>query len=152
MRATHDALRGVAARDRSSPAPARSRSLTRRLPRAGLSGFVSGLCGLAVAAAFSAALTAPGFSPAAPAAAQESWEVIPVRSLRENLQGWSNRAGWNLVWRSDNYDVDLGVGAAYTGSYEQAVVTLLEGIPSVEATLYRGNKTLVVNVKGSAEQ
>ncbi|MGR4000519.1 MAG: toxin co-regulated pilus biosynthesis Q family protein [Alphaproteobacteria bacterium] len=86
------------------------------------------------------------------AQAQETWVVGPGKSLRGHLEEWASRAGWTLVWEEETYDINLSAGVALTGSFEQAIVTLLEGIPAADAIMYRGNKTLVVTVKGSAEQ
>jgi len=116
-----------------------------RRPRASATGPRRGL-----AAAAAAALLAAGA--VAPAAAQETWVVGPGKGLRAQLEEWSSSAGWTLVWQNPAYDMDLGSGVALRGSFEEAVVSLVESIPSAEAILYRGNKTLVVTIKGSDEQ
>ncbi|MDA7981266.1 MAG: toxin co-regulated pilus biosynthesis Q family protein [Alphaproteobacteria bacterium] len=105
----------------------------------------------ALAAAACAGLLLSAFN-ATETQAQETWIVGPGKSLRAHLEEWTSRAGWTLVWEEEAYDIDLSSGVALTGSFEQAIVTLIEGIPSANAVLYRGNKTLVVTVKGSAEQ
>ena len=86
------------------------------------------------------------------AQAQETWVVGPNASLRSQLEDWANRAGWTLIWEEPSYDVILKSGVALSGSFEEAITSLMESSPVVTATTYRGNKTVVITVKGSFEQ
>ena len=86
------------------------------------------------------------------AKAQETWVVGPNTSLRSQLEDWAIRAGWTLVWEEPAYDVILKSGVALSGSFEEAITSLMESSPVVTATTYRGNKTVVITVKGSFEQ
>lgn len=104
------------------------------------------LAALACAVAFATS------SPTTPANAQETWVVGPNTPLRAQLEGWADRAGWTLVWNEPTYDVVLKSGVALSGSFEEAITTLMESSPVVTATTYRGNKTVVITVKGSSEK
>jgi hypothetical protein len=84
--------------------------------------------------------------------AQETWVVGPNASLRSQLEDWATRAGWTLIWEEPAYDVILKSGVALSGSFEEAITSLMESSPVVTATTYRGNKTVVITVKGSFEQ
>jgi hypothetical protein len=89
---------------------------------------------------------------ASDAVAQETWVVGPNASLRSQLEDWATRAGWTLIWEEPSYDVILKSGVALSGSFEEAITSLMESSPVVTATTYRGNKTVVITVKGSFEQ
>jgi hypothetical protein len=107
---------------------------------------------VALLAAIACAVAFATSSPTTPANAQETWVVGPNASLRAQLEDWADRAGWTLVWNEPNYDVVLKSGVALSGSFEEAITTLMESSPVVTATTYRGNKTVVITVKGSSEK
>ncbi|MDE0111014.1 MAG: toxin co-regulated pilus biosynthesis Q family protein [Albidovulum sp.] len=81
------------------------------------------------------------------------WAVLEGSSLRLSLEGWSDAAGWTLVWDSPA-DYRLGASAAFSGSFENAVSNLLNAIyptaPEIVATLYRGNYVLHIASSFSA--
>ena len=81
------------------------------------------------------------------------WAVLEGSSLRLSLAGWSDAAGWTLVWDSPA-DFRLGASATFSGSFEDAVGSLLNAIyptaPEITATLYRGNNVLHIATSVSA--
>ena len=85
---------------------------------------------------------------ALPAASKEtsvSWSVPAGSSLRESLEGWSEAAGWTVVWDSMT-DYRIRVSATFSGSFENAVSELVFAVhltnPELSVTLYRGNMVL----------
>ena len=77
----------------------------------------------------------------------KAWAVLGGSTLRGTLLGWSSSAGWSLVW---DYPGDFGLdgSATFSGDFESAVQGLIDGVyatyPDINATLYRGNRTLHV--------
>lgn len=47
-------------------------------------------------------------------AAENLWELIPGKSLSENLRSWSERAGWRMVW-SARVDYPIDAPVQFTG-------------------------------------
>lgn len=125
---------------------------SRRLERSGLSYPRRLACRGIAACTLAVAILAGGAFFADTASAQETWVVGPGKDLRAQLEDWSNTAGWTLIWQTPAYDISLDSGVALRGNFEEAIVSLLEGIPAADAVLYQGNKTLVVTIKGSAEK
>lgn len=75
------------------------------------------------------------------------WAVLAGSNLKQTLQGWSNAAGWTLVW--DNpVDYQIRSSVTFSGDFEEAVGRLVDAVyqtnPELAATLYRANKTIHV--------
>lgn len=88
------------------------------------------------------------------------WKVSPKMTLRENLDAWSKRAGWNLVW-DENLKIDYPIvhGAVLTGDFigEGGVVdTLLYSMRFAEkpltAKFHTKNKVLFVTEAGYRQE
>ena len=105
---------------------------------------------LLAATALSAA--PPAAAPAsAPAAVlrpiQEQWTAAAGASLSATLTGWAQRAGWTVVWETDD-DFRLAAGATLEGDFPTAADGLIEAFsharPRLRAIFYAGNKVLRV--------
>ncbi|MEP3670771.1 MAG: toxin co-regulated pilus biosynthesis Q family protein [Roseibium sp.] len=75
------------------------------------------------------------------------WAVLEGSSLKTTLEGWSDAAGWTLIW--DNpVDYRLRASATFRGGFEEAVGRLIDSIyqhsPEINVHLYRGNRVLHV--------
>lgn len=88
------------------------------------------------------------------------WKVSPRLTLRENLDSWCKRAGWNLVW-DDKLKIDYPIvqGAVLTGDFvgEGGVVdTLLYSMRMAEkpltARFHTQNKVLFVTEAGFRQE
>jgi hypothetical protein len=105
---------------------------------------------LLAAAAISVAPPSPGPS-SAPATAQkviqEQWSATDGAALSATLTGWAQRAGWTVVWETDD-DFRLAAGATLDGDFPTAAGGLIEAFsharPRLRAIFYGGNKVLRV--------
>lgn len=104
---------------------------------------------LAAAAVSSAPSQAPpAGSPAKPARSiQEQWTATDGASLSTTLTGWAQRAGWTVVWETDD-DFRLAAGATLDGDFPTAAGGLIEAFsparPRLRAIFYAGNRVLRV--------
>lgn len=104
---------------------------------------------LAAAAVSSAppAPTASGPPGLAPPSIQEQWTATDGASLSTTLTGWAQRAGWTVVWETDD-DFRLAAGATLDGEFPKAAGGLIEAFsharPRLRAIFYAGNKVLRV--------
>ena len=90
---------------------------------------------------------------AKPKGPSSNWAVPADASLRESLEGWSEAAGWTVVWDSKT-DYRIRVSATFSGTFESAVSELINAVhvtnPEIAVTLYRGNNVLhAVSMAGS---
>lgn len=67
--------------------------------------------------------------------AGEPWTGTKGATLRDTLQSWSQAAGVELYWSID-YDYKLKGNVKYTGSYDEAVGSLLDQFASVRPQPY----------------
>ncbi len=85
-------------------------------------------------------------APSTPQSLQTSFSVSPG-SLRAQLEDWTGREGWRLVWKADT-DLELDTGAQFTGSFIACVRSLFEGLRAAgapfTARLYHANRVLTV--------
>lgn len=103
---------------------------------------------LLAAAAVSAAPPPPSNAPAAASMAiQEQWTATDGASLSATLTGWAQRAGWTVVWETDD-DFRLAAGATLAGDFQTAAGGLIEAFnharPRLRAIFYGGNRVLRV--------
>lgn len=105
---------------------------------------------LVAAAAMSAApLPPPTTLSAAPTAQpiQEQWTVLTDASLSATLSGWAQRAGWKVVWETDD-DFHLAAGANVAGDFPAAATQLIDAFshsrPRLRAIFYNTNRVLRV--------
>lgn len=85
-----------------------------------------------------AAVAAPAVVPApekAAPAASGAWDGAKGATLRDVLKSWSDKAGVELYWSID-YDYRLSRDVDYTGSYDEAVGSLLDQFASVRPQPY----------------
>ncbi|MDR2744446.1 MAG: TcpQ domain-containing protein [Desulfovibrio sp.] len=74
------------------------------------------------------------------------WEISPG-SLRGQINGWTARAGYTLVWHTDR-DFEMSSYTAYRGDFVEAVKQLFSGLQRagypLRITIYKGNQTLEI--------
>lgn len=77
----------------------------------------------------------------------EEWRAVAGKTLQEVLAEWSEESGWALAWQSER-DYPLRASASFYGDFETAAGNLLRAFsvaePPVRATMYRGNRVIVV--------
>lgn len=78
---------------------------------------------------------------------QEQWTASDGAALSATLTGWAQRAGWTVVWETDD-DFRLAAGAILQGDFQTAAGGLIEAFgharPRLRATFYGGNRVLRV--------
>lgn len=99
--------------------------------------------GQAATPAASGAITQPTAN-----ASNQEWVARGGQTLRQTLEKWSADAGWAIAWESER-DYPLQASASFYGDFETASGNLLRAFslaePPVRATIYRGNRVIVVN-------
>ncbi len=123
----------------------------RRIARLLLFGLIAGAPLPALAAAAVSAAPPPPAHSSPPAvvssAIQEEWTATDGASLSTTLTGWAQRAGWTVVWETDD-DFRLSAGGALEGDFPTAAGGLIEAFsharPRLRAIFYAGNKVLRV--------
>ena len=82
------------------------------------------------------------------------WAVMAESSLQSSLRGWADSAGWTVFWDGP-FDYRLRVSASFSGSFEEAVASLVHAVrlsePGIAVTLYRGNKVVHVRTDGHGD-
>lgn len=77
----------------------------------------------------------------------ERWALSRGESLREQLAGWAERAGWTLVWQSP-WDYPVAAPAQFYGGFIEAVSDLMNEMNAAGGTLgaklLRGNRVLLI--------
>ncbi|PIJ49836.1 hypothetical protein BL250_10535 [Erwinia sp. OLTSP20] len=77
-----------------------------------------------------------------------SWEIKKGQSLEETLYLWSKKAGWNLVWET-NDDYMITSSAVIPGDFSTAINNLFNYTgqlqPPVYISLYDNNRVLRVS-------
>ena len=85
-------------------------------------------------------------APVAPVMDQ-TW-VINAGLLREQLIGWAQRSGYQVVWKAPS-DYDIFADAHFRGSFETAVDQLFQRLyahgNALRVEIYKGNKVIEVN-------
>lgn len=76
-----------------------------------------------------------------------TWTLAGGATLRENLAGWADTAGWQLEWSFER-DYHIKHSAEFTGTFSQAVTAALEYYRSapiaLSATFFNGNSVLLI--------
>jgi hypothetical protein len=97
------------------------------------------------------AAPAPAPAPATSVTTGETWTADRGLSLRQVLANWAERAGWTISWRSPR-DYRIEAGASFEGDFTKSVSNLFaafaDASPPVRATLYTGNRVVVVSIPG----
>ena len=77
-----------------------------------------------------------------------SWVVASGQTLREVLQAWSDREGWDLIWNTPR-EYPIAASAVFKGRYVDVSSALVRNFsranPVPHARFYKGNRVLVVS-------
>ncbi len=85
---------------------------------------------------------------AEPMSVIDDWELSTDMTLRENLESWATRAGWDMTWKS-RHDYQIDHSAVFRSTtFEDAVAETLgfyrtAPVP-LTATYYEGNSVVVI--------
>jgi hypothetical protein len=86
----------------------------------------------------------------------QSWEAKPGQTLRTLLQDWCSRVGTELHWQAE-FDYPIMASMNMTGTFEEAVRTLLSGFNTAKPVPYghlhynpaAGQSVLIVEASGN---
>ncbi|MCL2369568.1 MAG: toxin co-regulated pilus biosynthesis Q family protein, partial [Alphaproteobacteria bacterium] len=77
-----------------------------------------------------------------------SWVVARGQTLREVLQEWSDREGWDLVWATSR-EYPIQASAVFKGRFMDVASALVRNFsratPVPYAKFYTGNRVLVIS-------
>lgn len=77
-----------------------------------------------------------------------SWVVASGQTLREVLQNWANKEGWDLVWATSR-EYPIEASAVFKGRFVDVASALVRNFsratPIPYAKFYKGNRVLVVS-------
>lgn len=77
-----------------------------------------------------------------------SWVVASGQTLREVLQAWSDREGWDLIWNTPR-EYPIVASAVFKGRYVDVSSALVRNFsranPVPHARFYKGNRVLVIS-------
>ncbi len=80
-----------------------------------------------------------------------SWVVASGQTLREVLQDWCNKEGWDLVWATSR-EYPIEASAVFKGRFVDVASALVRNFsratPIPYAKFYKGNRVLVVSTSG----
>jgi Toxin co-regulated pilus biosynthesis protein Q len=87
----------------------------------------------------------------------DTWTASRGDTLHKVLEDWSHRAGAEFEWSAE-YDYPLQASVSFTGTYEEAVRSLLSGFeeahPQPVAELHAnpgaGQMVLVIQARGNS--
>lgn len=78
-----------------------------------------------------------------PAPKAPDWEASPKDgTIRNVIDKWARVAGWQMYWYPES-DFEISAYVKMTGTFEEALQRLAKSA-SLEITMYRGNKVVVV--------
>ena len=81
----------------------------------------------------------------------KSWVVASGQTLREVLQDWANKEGWDLVW-STSREYPIQASAVFKGRFLDVSSALVRNFsranPVPYAKFYKGNRVLVISAAG----
>ncbi|MDU8429867.1 TcpQ domain-containing protein [Pseudomonas syringae pv. actinidifoliorum] len=63
----------------------------------------------------------PAAKPIAAAAPQETWKATVGSTLRQSVEEWAKRAGWQVIWGPEDLDYPIEAPLSFTGSFSSAV-------------------------------
>jgi len=64
------------------------------------------------------------------AAPEEEWVIEAGNTIRNSVQSWADRAGWQLVWSLDEReDFEFLAGNRFTGDFRSAIYGLFNSLP-----------------------
>ena len=77
-----------------------------------------------------------------------SWVVANGQTLREVLQDWCNKEGWDLVWATSR-EYPIEASAVFKGRFVDVASALVRNFaratPVPYAKFYKGNRVLVIS-------
>ena len=77
-----------------------------------------------------------------------SWVVANGQTLREVLQDWCNKEGWDLVWATSR-EYPIEASAVFKGRFVDVASALVRNFaratPIPYAKFYKGNRVLVIS-------
>ncbi|EPM55990.1 hypothetical protein A264_09428 [Pseudomonas syringae pv. actinidiae ICMP 19071] len=63
----------------------------------------------------------PAAKPIAAAAPLETWKATVGSTLRQSVEEWAKRAGWQVIWGPEDLDYPIEAPLSFTGSFSSAV-------------------------------
>ncbi|KPB80614.1 MULTISPECIES: PFGI-1 class ICE element type IV pilus protein PilL2 [Pseudomonas syringae group] len=63
----------------------------------------------------------PVAKPVAAVAPQETWKATVGSTLRQSVEEWAKRAGWQVIWGPEDLDYPIEAPLSFTGSFSSAV-------------------------------
>ncbi|RMT28799.1 hypothetical protein ALP50_02843 [Pseudomonas syringae pv. spinaceae] len=63
----------------------------------------------------------PVAKPIAAVAPQETWKATVGSTLRQSVEEWAKRAGWQVIWVPEDLDYAIEAPLSFTGSFSSAV-------------------------------
>jgi len=80
-----------------------------------------------------------------------SWVVASGQTLREVLQAWCDREGWDLIWNTPR-EYPIAASAVFKGRFMDVSAALVRNFsratPVPHAKFYKGNRVLVISTRG----
>ena len=94
------------------------------------------------------ALSADAEAPAVLTDQVRSWVVANGQTLREVLQNWCDKEGWDLVWTTPR-EYPIEASAVFKGRFVDVASALVRNFgratPVPYAKFYKGNRVLVIS-------
>ena len=92
-------------------------------------------------------MSADAEAPAVVSDQVRSWVVASGQTLREVLQSWCNKEGWDLVWTTTR-EYPIEASAVFKGRFVDVASAVVRNFgratPIPYAKFYKGNRVLVV--------
>ncbi|RMQ35881.1 MULTISPECIES: PFGI-1 class ICE element type IV pilus protein PilL2 [Pseudomonas syringae group genomosp. 2] len=63
----------------------------------------------------------PAAKPVATVASQQTWNAPVGSTLRQSVEDWAKRAGWQVIWVPEDLDYRIEAPLSFTGSFTSAV-------------------------------
>ncbi|WP_116893357.1 PFGI-1 class ICE element type IV pilus protein PilL2 [Pseudomonas syringae] len=63
----------------------------------------------------------PAAKPVAAVAPQQTWNAPVGSTLRQSVEDWAKRAGWQVIWVPEDLDYPIEAPLSFTGSFSSAV-------------------------------
>lgn len=91
-------------------------------------------------------LTGPSPIPLGIPEPEGMWELVPGR-IKVQIEKWGTTAGYQVIWDASK-DFEIGVNAAFNGTFRKAVHNVVESLresgANVQAKIYEANRVLVI--------
>lgn len=63
----------------------------------------------------------PAAKPVAAVAPQQTWSAPVGSTLRQSVEDWAKRAGWQVIWVPEDLDYPIEAPLSFTGTFSSAV-------------------------------